>query len=83
VVRLEDGRVVTGDQPPARLGPEPPWTPEGRLVSHRLLKLLAGLGCGRLPGGGGVTRLRQSCVPCEPGSWAWWSSAAGARVPAR
>ena len=47
VVRLEDGRVVTGERQPARLSPEQACPPEDRQVRHRILKLLADLGCKR------------------------------------
>jgi putative ABC transport system ATP-binding protein len=47
VVRLEDGRVVSGDMPPVQLTPEEACPGQDRLIRHRLLKLLGGLGCRR------------------------------------
>ncbi|MCU0934498.1 MAG: ABC transporter ATP-binding protein [Gammaproteobacteria bacterium] len=47
VVRLEDGRVVTGLEPTPRLAPEEACPGPDRLLRHRVLKLLADMGCSR------------------------------------
>ncbi len=47
VVRIEDGRVVTGVEPAARPPAEEACPGPDRLLRHRVLKLLADMGCSR------------------------------------